>query len=70
MTIGIFLPPGIEAGVCLDISRLAGSAERCHTDITTNPRDRLLKHYEGLLDDAIECKRFIVALDMVAESNA
>ena len=67
MTIGVFLPEGTEAEVCLDISRRAAMGlNKYGVTVAENPaglREWLTHQYEELLDAAIYCKRAIAELD-------
>jgi hypothetical protein len=67
MTIGVFLPEGTEADVCMDISRRAAMGlNKYGVTVAENPaglREWLTHQYEELLDAAIYCKRAIAELD-------
>jgi hypothetical protein len=67
MTIGVFLPEGAEADVCMDISRRAAMGlNKYGVTVAENPaglREWLTHQYEELLDAAIYCKRAIAELD-------
>lgn len=67
MTIGVFLPEGIEAEVCVDISRRAAMGlNKYGVTVADNPlnlREWLTHQYEELLDAAIYCKRAIAEID-------
>lgn len=67
MTVGVFLPEGTEAEVCLDISRRAAMGlNKYGTTVAENPlslREWLTHQYEELLDAAIYCKRAIAEID-------
>ena len=67
MFIGVSLPEGIEAEVCMDISRRAAKGlEKYGTTVAENPlnlREWLTHQYEELLDAAIYCKRAIAEID-------
>lgn len=67
MTIGVFLPEGIESGVCLDIARRQkmGMA-KYGTTVAENPLSlkQWLNHaYEEALDQSIYLKRAIAEID-------
>lgn len=67
MTVGIFMPDGIEAQVCADISRRATMGlNKYGVTVAENPaslREWLTHQYEELLDAAIYCKRAIAEID-------
>ena len=67
MTIGVFLPEGIEAEVCADITRRQQvGINKYGTTVAENRlsmREWLSHQYEELLDAAIYCKRAIAELD-------
>lgn len=67
MTIGVFLPEGIEAEVCADISRRQQMGiNKYGTTVAENRLSLREWHqhmYEELLDAAIYCKRAIAELD-------
>lgn len=67
MTIGIFLPEGIEAEVCADIARRQQMGiNKYGTTVAENQlslRCWLVHQYEELLDAAIYCKRAIAEID-------
>jgi hypothetical protein len=67
MTIGVFLPEGTEADVCMDISRRAAMGlNKYGVTVAENPaglREWLTHQYEELLDAAIYCKRAIAEID-------
>ena len=67
MTIGVFLPEGIEAEVCADIARRQQMGiNKYGTTVADNPlslRQWLTHQYEELLDAAIYCKRAIAEID-------
>ena len=70
MTIGVFLPEGIEAEVCVDIaSRQAFGKNKYGTTVAENPlslRAWLHHAYEETLDKAVYLKRAIAELDKLA----
>lgn len=70
MSISVVLPEGIEAEVCVDISRRAAMGlEKYGVTVADNPlnlREWLAHQYEELLDAAIYCKRAIAELDKLA----
>ena len=67
MTIGVFLPEGIEAEVCADIARRQQLGKNKYgTTVAENRRSLrcwLTHQYEELLDAAIYCKRAIAEID-------
>ena len=67
MTIGVFLPEGIEAEVCADIARRQQLGKNKYgTTVAENKlslRCWLTHQYEELLDAAIYCKRAIAEID-------
>lgn len=67
MTIGVFLPDGIEADVCLDIARRQKMGHAKYgTTVAENPLSlkQWLNHaYEEALDQAIYLKRAIAEID-------
>lgn len=67
MTIGVFLPEGIEAEVCTDIARRQQMGiNKYGTTVAENQlslRCWLVHQYEELLDAAIYCKRAIAEID-------
>lgn len=67
MTIGVFLPEGIEAEVCADIARRQALGKNKYgTTVAENRlslRCWLVHQYEELLDAAIYCKRAISEID-------
>jgi hypothetical protein len=67
MTIGVFLPEGIEAEVCADIARRQQMGiNKYGTTVAENRlslREWLSHQYEELLDAAIYCKRAIEEID-------
>ena len=67
MTIGVFLPEGIEAEVCADIARRQQiGINKYGTTVAENRlslRCWLTHQYEELLDAAIYCKRAIAEID-------
>jgi hypothetical protein len=67
MTIGVFLPEGIEAEVCLDIGRRQALGKNKYgTTVAENPlslREWLHHAYEECLDQAVYLKRAIEEID-------
>ena len=67
MTIGVFLPEGIEAEVCADIARRqAFGKNKYGTTVAENPlslRAWLVHAFEEALDQAIYLKRAIAEID-------
>ena len=67
MTIGVFLPEGIEAEVCADIARRAAiGLEKYGTTVSDNPltlRQWLQHGLEEALDLAVYLKRAIAEID-------
>ena len=67
MTVGVFLPEGIEAEVCADISRRqAFGKNKYGTTVAENPlslRAWLVHAFEEALDQAIYLKRAIAEID-------
>jgi len=67
MTIGVFLPEGIEAEVCADIARRQQiGINKYGTTVAESRlslRCWLVHQYEELLDAAIYCKRAISEID-------
>lgn len=67
MTIGVFLPEGIESEVCLDIARRQKMGQAKYgTTVAENPlslRQWLNHAYEEALDQAIYLKRAIAEID-------
>ena len=67
MTIGVFLPEGIEAEVCADIARRQAFGENKYgTTVAENPlslRAWLVHAYEESLDLPIYLKRAIAEID-------
>ena len=67
MTVGVFMPEGIEAEVCADIARRqAFGKNKYGTTVADNPlslRQWLQHAYEETLDKAIYPKRAIAEID-------
>ena len=67
MTVGVFLPEGIEAEVCADIARRqAFGKNKYGTTVAENPlslRAWLVHAFEEALDQAIYLKRAIAEID-------
>ncbi len=67
MTVGVFMPDGIEAEVCADIARRqAFGKNKYGTTVAENPlslRAWLVHAYEESLDLPIELKRAIAEID-------
>ncbi len=67
MTIGVFLPEGTEAEVCLDIARRQKMGQAKYgTTVAENPlslKQWLTHAYEEALDQAIYIKRAIAEID-------
>ena len=67
MTIGVFLPEGIEAEVCADIARRQQMGiNKYGTTVADNPltlREWLQHALEEALDQAVYLKRAIAELD-------
>ena len=67
MTVGVFMPEGIEAEVCADIARRqAFGKNKYGTTVAENPlslRCWLVHAFEEALDQAIYLKRAIAEID-------
>lgn len=67
MTVGVFMPEGIEAEVCADIARRqAFGKNKYGTTVAENPlslRAWLVHAFEEALDQAIYLKRAIAEID-------
>lgn len=70
MTIGVFLPEGIEADLCAEIAaRQAKGIQKYGTTVADNPltlREWLQHALEEVLDQAVYLKRAIAELDKLA----
>ena len=70
MTIGVFLPGGIEADLCAEIAaRQAKGIQKYGTTVADNPlalREWLQHALEEALDQAVYLKRAIAELDKLA----
>lgn len=70
MTIGVFLPEGIEADLCAEIAaRQAKGIQKYGTTVADNPltlREWLQHALEEALDQAVYLKRAIAELDKLA----
>lgn len=73
MTIGVFLPEGIEAEVCADIARRQQMGiNKYGTTVADNPltlREWLQHALEEALDQAVYLKRAIAELDKLASHD-
>ncbi len=70
MTIGVFIPEGIEADLCAEIAaRQAKGIQKYGTTVADNPltlREWLQHALEEALDQAVYLKRAIAELDKLA----